>query len=74
MIHITGDTICADAVVRAFACVSPDPDASGAELGGFLDDVMRRVRFRRWYFGHWHTDREVCGRFRALWYDVEDIE
>ncbi len=62
------------AVVRAFACVSPDLDAPGAELGGFLDDVMRRVRFRRWYFGHWHTDREVRGRFRALWYDVEDIE
>ncbi len=49
------------------------PDRHDAELTGFLDWVMHEVRFRRWFFGHWHEDREIAGRFRALWFDTERV-
>ncbi len=49
------------------------PDPHEAELTGFLEWVMHEVDFRRWFFGHWHTDKEVYGKFRALWFDVETI-
>ncbi len=50
------------------------PDAHDAELTGFLEWVMYEVQFRRWFFGHWHRDAEIAGRFRALWFDVEPVE
>ena len=49
------------------------PDAHDAELTGFLEWIMYEVKFEKWFFGHWHTDEEIDGRFRALWFDVEVI-
>ncbi len=49
------------------------PDAHDAELTGFLEWIMYEVKFEKWFFGHWHTDEEIDGRFRALWFDVEAI-
>lgn len=48
-------------------------DLHDAELTGFLEWVMYEVSFRRWFFGHWHTDREVYDRMRAISLDVEPI-
>ncbi len=50
-------------------------DDHEVELNGFFDWVMYEIDFKRWYFGHWHTDSEFAGgKFRAVWYDVCDIE
>ena len=49
------------------------PDAHDAELTGFLEWIMYEVKFEKWFFGHWHTDEEIDGKFRALWFDVEVI-
>ena len=49
------------------------PDAHDAELTGFLEWIMYEVKFEKWFFGHWHVDREIDGKFRALWFDVEVI-
>lgn len=49
------------------------PDMHDAELTGFLEWIMYEVKFEKWFFGHWHTDGEIDGRFRALWFDVETI-
>ena len=46
------------------------PDAHDLELTGFLEWVMYEVRFRKWFFGHWHFDREIGDNFRALFFDV----
>lgn len=46
------------------------PDPCDGELTGFFDWIAHEVQFRRWFFGHWHTDREIAGRFRALWFDT----
>ena len=50
------------------------PDAHDAELTGFLEWVMYEVEFKGWFFGHWHVDRLVKDKFRALFFDVVDIE
>ena len=50
-----------------------NPDEHDRELTGFFDWIMYEVKFRKWFFGHWHTDEECDGRFRAIWFDVETI-
>lgn len=49
------------------------PDMHDAELTGFLEWIMYEVKFKKWFFGHWHTDEEFDERFRALRFDVETI-
>ncbi|MBQ8685336.1 MAG: metallophosphoesterase [Clostridia bacterium] len=46
------------------------PDGHDAELTGFLDWVLSETAFKKWYFGHWHMDKEITDRVRALWLDV----
>lgn len=49
------------------------PDAHDAELCGFLEWIMHEADYERWFFGHWHTDKDVYEKFRAIYYDVERI-
>lgn len=49
------------------------PDEHDLELTGFLEWIMYEVKFKRWFFGHWHFDREVDQNFRALWFDVINV-
>lgn len=46
------------------------PDMHDAELTGFLEWVMHEVKFKKWYFGHWHDEKEIMGKFRLLWFDT----
>ena len=48
-------------------------DPRDSELTGFLDWVVDEIRFKRWFFGHWHQEGEIGTKFRALWFDVEKI-
>ncbi len=50
-----------------------NPDRHDAELTGFLEWVMYEIKFRKWFFGHWHVDKQIDERFRALWFDVEKV-
>lgn len=54
-------------IIRAMGKV-PYPDE--APMNRFLSEVADRVEFDKWFFGHWHTDKWVCGRFRAIYSDV----
>lgn len=46
------------------------PDAHDMELTGFLEWVMHETEFRKWFFGHWHIDKEFRKKFRALYFNV----
>ncbi|MBE6880120.1 MAG: metallophosphoesterase [Ruminococcaceae bacterium] len=46
------------------------PDVHDMELTGFLEWVMYEVKFDRWFFGHWHEDKEIGEKFRAVYLDV----
>lgn len=50
------------------------PDEHDIELTGFLEWIMYEVDFKKWFFGHWHTDTEFGEKFRALWFDVIEIK
>lgn len=54
-------------------CMGHVPDLHDAELTGFLEWILYEVKFRQWYFGHWHTDQTVMPHVRAVYYDVEKI-
>ncbi len=45
-------------------------DMHDAELTGFLEWILYHVKFKRWYFGHWHNDRAVLPRVQATYFDV----
>ncbi len=47
-----------------------EPDLHDMELTGFLEWVMYEVRFKKWYFGHWHTDADITDQFRAVYFDT----
>lgn len=49
-------------------------DSHELELNGFFDWVAGEVAFKRWFFGHWHADRLIGGKFRAVWFDVIPLE
>ena len=49
------------------------PDAHDAELCGFLEWVMHEVKFEKWFFGHWHTEKTVLDKFRAIYFDIERV-
>ena len=50
------------------------PDEHDMELTGVLEWIMFEVQFKKWFFGHWHFDREVGEKFREVWFDVVPVE
>lgn len=50
------------------------PDVHDEELTGFLEWIMQEVHFKKWFFGHWHSDKEVNDRVRAVYFNVIPLE
>lgn len=36
----------------------------------YLEEIAKRIRFRKWFFGHYHLDASFDGGFEALYYSV----
>lgn len=49
------------------------PDPHDMELTGFLEWIMYQVNYKKWFFGHFHEDKSVDEKHRALFYDVVEI-
>ncbi len=43
-------------------------------LNSFLDRVMRRCTYQKWFFGCYHIDRKLSGTHRAVFKDVVPVE
>lgn len=50
-----------------------EPDMHDIELTGFLEWLMYEVKFDRWFFGHWHKDTKIDGKFTAVYFDVHAV-
>ncbi len=50
-----------------------EPDIHEGELTGFLEWVMYETEYKQWFFGHWHIDKAIDEKHRALWFDVVNI-
>ncbi len=46
----------------------------GQPLANYLEWVCETVQYQKWYFGHWHVDRQLWKEQRAIYYDVVDME
>ncbi|MBQ3692062.1 MAG: metallophosphatase, partial [Clostridia bacterium] len=42
-------------------------------LNGFLQEVSEKCSFKKWYFGHYHSDIEISERYRLLYEDVVEL-
>ena len=49
------------------------PDMHDGELTGFLEWIMYVVSYKQWFFGHWHMDKVIDNKHRALWFNVVDF-
>jgi len=49
------------------------PDMTDAELTGFLDWVYHEVKFKKWYFGHFHEDLEINDQITACYTQIREI-
>lgn len=61
MIYITGDTH------RQIERFSP------SFLLGESEWIMYEVSYKKWFFGHFHEDKALDEKHRALFYDVESV-
>ena len=44
------------------------------DLQFYLQDISNRVRFKKWFFGHWHMDKIIDEKYFALFNSVESID
>ncbi len=49
------------------------PSLHDMELTGFLEWIMYEVKFEHWYFGHWHVDKNVYGKFTAAYFNIYEV-
>lgn len=48
------------------------PGAHDAELTRFLEWIMYEVKYKEWFFGHWHRDEQIDVKHLAIWFNVEE--
>ena len=42
-------------------------------LTNYFDEVMENTKFTRWYFGHYHDDKTIMGKFIMLYDSFERV-
>ena len=40
------------------------------QLNGFLEKIRNNVSFDHWYFGHFHMDRSILGKYTVMFNDM----
>ena len=51
-----------------------DPSYRPDRLTDFLESVIERCQFRRWFCGHYHLNRVIDGRFVIQWEQITKID
>ena len=49
-------------------------DSHDWKLRSYLNGILSKTQFNRWYFGHWHLDMDLSQNARAIYFDVEKIK
>lgn len=62
-------THCAPNSIASGLCDYFYPD----KLTGFLQDISDELSFIRWYFGHYHVDKEISEKYHALYKTIERV-
>lgn len=64
--HVVTHTCPRSILASTLFPATPTPGLEDEALTGFLDEVDRKLDFKRWYYGHFHRDRDVDARHTAL--------
>lgn len=43
-------------------------------LTDFLEDIKKSVKYKHWYFGHFHGDRDIDEKHTLLYYNIIPLE
>lgn len=43
-------------------------------LTDFLEDIKKSVKYKHWYFGHFHGDRDIDEKYTLLYYNIIPLE
>lgn len=60
---------CPQQVAAVFSCGLYKVD----RLTNYFDEIMENTKFTRWYFGHYHDDRVIMGKFVMLYDSFERV-
>lgn len=58
-------------IIRLMGYVPNEHDSC---FTNWLEWIMEQVEFKKWFFGHWHIDKEITDKFRAMLNDVVTID
>lgn len=48
-------------------------DVKVDQLSEYLEQIQGRLRYRKWFFGHFHSDIELPNRHKLLYKTIEEI-
>ena len=60
---------CPQQVAAVFSCGLYKAD----RLTSYFDEIMENTKFIRWYFGHYHDDRVILGKFVMLYHSFQRV-
>ena len=43
-------------------------------LTNYFDELAKTVQFQNWFFGHYHDDKQVLGKFRLLYESIVRLD
>ena len=43
-------------------------------LTNYFDELAKTVQFQKWFFGHYHDDKQVMGKFRLLYESIVRLD
>lgn len=43
-------------------------------LTDFLEDIKKSVKYKHWYFGHFHDDRDIDEKYTLLYHNIIPLE
>lgn len=44
------------------------------ELTHYFEKIREKTTFKKWYFGHYHVDKQVDDKFTCIYYDITPLE
>lgn len=47
------------------------PHPADRRLDDYMEELMHKLEYKKWYFGHWHDDREISDKMTLLWFDCK---
>ena len=60
---------CPQQVTAVFSCGLYKAD----RLTSYFNEIMENTKFIRWYFGHYHDDRVILGKFVMLYHSIQRV-